>query len=514
MSVKDDIRNLEQSIIRAHKAGDFNKARILGQALKTARSEPQQPQGEPIPIQQPASGVLGSVGLGAKRQAGRFGAGAEDIARLAGSFGQGEAGDLTARNELIERERAKEQEFAERTREHPIAAGVGEALPFLPLAAGGTPGAAFARGAAGGLLSFNEDPSGKVIQGLGGGAANRLGLNILGKTANRAGIDTLAGRAQKAGFNVPPEVRGPVLFSNRVQDTARFEKQMGRLSKQHRRSITSQVLTDLNQVGDRITSRTFSTAEKEAGNLFNKATSARGSVPLIGFGKRLDRFINSEEARILDDRPTIRLLNRLKDRLAGKNTDVLTPKEYQKFRSDLGKKAEAFKKKPEKRAAVYKMIEGLDDAAAVTLPPSVQQDFSRARSLWRNIQLYKPQSLYDDNGLVNARALRNNLTRKDENNFLFSRNPPSRIRELLDLNFDLPAGGNAPGIGLSTSVSASGPQTFLSGLTGVAGAPVVGSARLPTRAIEGAPLGLTVPQIRSLLSPGEEVTLDESTLPR
>lgn len=470
-------------------------------------------QGLKEPEQLPAAGRMEAAGLGLMREGRGFGSTLEQVAQTGSRFATGQAG-ATPEVDIPAREAAAEAEFSERTREHPVFAGIGRAGAYLPFGGGSSAAGGLLRGALGGALAYSDDPSTKALMTVGGGAAGRLGVNVLGKAADKAGINTLGARANQLGLNVPPEIRGPVLFPNAVKDTLRFEGQMGNFSKQHRREITSQILTDLNQSGNRITSETFSVAKNNASELFNKATSSRGLVPLFGFRKKIDSFISSEESRRLNDPPTLKLLKDWREKLSDpKKSDMLTSKEYQELRSQMGKKAESFpKRKAEKRAAVYGLIEQLDNAAAATLPANAKKDFREARSLWRNIQLYKNPSFYDDNGLVNARSFRNNLVRKDENKFLYDQGQKGRLSDLLDLEFDLPSGGNAPGFGVAASMSSSGPHTFLTGLKSLAEVPIVGAARIPTRAIESAPLGMSVPQIRSLLGPSNAVDLNLDSL--
>ena len=131
MAIEDDIRLMQQEMMKARDADDFKLATNYAKAIFAAQQQLQQqpqlrPQGEP-PVEM--AGLLGSVGLGAQRQAGRFGAGIKEVGSLTGigSGGFLSPESIEERRALAESERGKESVFSQRTADHPIAAGVGEA---------------------------------------------------------------------------------------------------------------------------------------------------------------------------------------------------------------------------------------------------------------------------------------------------------------------------------------------------------------------------------------------------
>jgi hypothetical protein len=502
MTTRHDIEALENALKNAHKAGDIASAKALAQALSGAKDEftpAQQPEPEPIE----PKGLLGAIGSGVKTQLGSAGRQMQNIGSFIGTSGSplGEEASIE-RQRLSGEEEAAQERFRQETAEHPIAGGVGKMLPFLPFAAGGTPTAAMLRGAAaGGLLQF-DDPENTAFNSTIGAVGNRLGLNLLGKAEHRIGLKTDRARLAEFGMVGPPEVRGAGLvpFPKSAQKLSAFQSDAFKFSQSNIENITEETLKSLGVGGARFRADTFERSFDASTELFKKATNTKGHVPLVGFKNRLNRFISSEEEQLLDDKPTIRFLKKMQDRLdePGRQ-DLLTSKEYQDFRSRLGKKAETFgKKKAQTRAAMYALIDSLDDTAAATLPPSARKDFREARRIWRNMQLFKKPSVVDEHGYIKPKQLRNMLTTRDENRYLFRKGEQPKLYEMLRLEYDIPSGAPTSGLSASGRYSQTGGGLILSGLKSALGRPLLGTARLPTRAVEGAPLGLTVPNIPTL----------------
>ena len=509
MSTENNIRLLEAEIIKAHKAGEFQVAQQLGQALKNARGQAQPPTQEPIPVEQPASGGLGSFGLGMQRQGGRFLSGGQDLAQLAMRAAQGAIGqEVEGQTDIAAREREAETDFASRTREHPLAAAAGEATAFAPFAAGRTPLSAFGRGAFGGALSFNEDPSQRATQAAVGGAANTAGFGLLNKL-NPGGV---GGRAQSLGMRTLPEQRGPVLFRNAAQDLRAFSNASARTRASNIGLVTKEVLKSLGDDGAQFTHATLGDATSRANTLFTKAVGSREKVYFGDlFDKKIFGLIAKEENKLIQTPKAMKLLTGLQEKMQARG-GILSTKDYQSFRSDISN-AIIDTKKSRVKKVLGDILNTVDDQAQLSLAgsdPTALKNFREARKLWRQIQLVKPEGVIDFNsGQVSPRKFRSVLMSQDESGYLLNRNT-GRLNELLRLDELTPRGTASVG----TIVPSRTGGIPLSGniITKPIESSLLGMSRLPTRAIEGAPLGLTVPRVKSILGPSEEVNLNTDTL--
>lgn len=499
---ESDILRLERLAKKAADAGDINTLRAIDEALKNAREGFTEPAPPP---EVPLVGRAGAVGLGAQRGFGRKAATARDIYQLGERTVKGQLGQqVEGQEDIAATERAKEAEYRSATREHPGYAFGGEMIAELPFAAGRTPSGAFLRGATSGGLTYTEDPTTRVAQAILGGAANRLGLGVLGRTNNQ----NLQSQAARTGMELLPEQRAPTLFPNTVKDFDTYRGAAFRAAERNNRMINKEALRTLGQKGDRFTDETFANVHKQSSDLFNEAVGSRESI-FFGrkFNDRIDDLINSQEEKIVRDARSIKALQRLKDRIAN-NDGSLSAKDYQSIRSELttSMRQVSPKRKALKRT-LGEIVEAVDDQAELSLAGSdakALSNFKEARRLWRQYNLFKTEGIVDERtGFVNPQRLRKLLRKEDESGFLLNKDQGD-LATMLRVDAKTPRGrerfdvlGNysdmrvvgGPGGGARV-----GP-----GIRRVAETPLIGMSRLPQRAIEGAPLATTVPLVRETI---------------
>ncbi len=315
--------------VGARNAG-FKSVDIIGR-LTQPTPQPAAPAPIKDNIGQPDDpGVMGSIVIGAGRTVDRVGKGMQQL-------WNGVRGDTAANAELERQANNDQEQYAKLQKQHPIATGVGEALPSMVIPVGG---AATALGTAGRMAAASAIPSaleygtaeeraknaagsaaGAVIGGVvvpkAVGAVYQGGKNALRSLVGNVtpeAID-LAAKAEAAGIKVNAAQLGDSKF---LKTLAASLEQMpftgaAQTASKQRGDFTRAVSKTFGDDVDKITPEVYAANRKRLGQQFDDL-AMRNTLNLDS--KVMNRLDNTlEEARQFGDDGTIRAVENLYNRI-------------------------------------------------------------------------------------------------------------------------------------------------------------------------------------------------------
>jgi hypothetical protein len=361
---------------------------------------------------QPKAGSMQSFGMGAERSLGRLKGGAQDVYSLATQQFSPEG--IAARDKIKQEQAQKESAFSQATSDQPVSAFMGQMAPYM-LTGGKGPGGRALTNAAAGLLTYNEDPSQRAMQGaaglLGGGIGARMGMPGTG--------GRLAKRADQLGYKRSP---GQILGSPGLQrfeaGIESFPPTSGAVAgpRMANQKITNQIAAkSIGEQGDMVTPEVLGQGADRIGQVFDEV--AEGVTVKLG-DDFLDKLGKVEEQAIGSWVKSDPIRGVIDNALEEAAKGPLTGERYLQLSSMLGRRIRAMSKSqaadPEDVFMLKDVKSALDDSFEAAVPKENLARLKEARKQWNNLLTLETGYTTKETGDVSGSLLGGVLSRKDK----------------------------------------------------------------------------------------------------
>lgn len=369
----------------------------------------------------PKAGSTKAFGMGAERTLGRLKGGAQDVYSLATQQFSPEG--KAAREGIRQDQAQKEAAFSKATSEQPGSAFLGQAAPYLLTGGKGASGRALTNAMAG-LLTYNEDPAKRAMQGagglLGGGIGAKMGLPGTG--------GRLAQRADQLGFKRTP---GQILNSPGLQraesSIEAFPPTSGAVTgrKMANQKIVNQIAAkSIGEQGDSVPPEVLGQGADRIGQVFEEVAENVKSVPLADdFIDKLAKVESQAQGSWVKSDPIKKVIDNALDEAA---KGPLTSKRYLQLSSELGRRIRSMEKSqvtdPEDVFMMKDVKKALDDSFEASVSGGDLKKLQEARKQWNNLLTLETGFTTKESGDVSGSLLGGVLARKDKKGYKRGKN--------------------------------------------------------------------------------------------